>query len=344
MDISVALCTFNGEAYLADQLKSIIHQKKKPFEIVICDDGSEDKTNAIIELISEDSSSNIRHFINSRNLHFSGNFFKAASLCSGEYVAFSDQDDLWYRQKLERVSEHIRQSSSELLIHRARLLYSGNNKKFDQRVPDMQKRLYSRKIETCIQSYALGCCFVVHRKLIDLFPEYWKWDSYLFHRETHGSFIGHDMLLFAACWSRRSIELIPDTLMDYRIHEKNLFGRHEEETVASSIVKRLSFDPSGASDILKSHSERLLSQYDVLSQIADQMSGDASQGVLALAETSKIRGLALLRRAKVRDASRPRMTRLAELVSGAVSGQYNLGSRYYGISRLSIFKDLFSLI
>ncbi len=40
MNISVAMCTYNGSRFLAEQLESIGRQTKRPFELIICDDGS----------------------------------------------------------------------------------------------------------------------------------------------------------------------------------------------------------------------------------------------------------------------------------------------------------------
>ena len=49
MTLSVALCTFNGESYLFDQLESIARQTRLPDELVVCDDRSEDGTFAVID-------------------------------------------------------------------------------------------------------------------------------------------------------------------------------------------------------------------------------------------------------------------------------------------------------
>ena len=49
MCISVAMCTYNGERYIREQLDSINNQTVQPNEIVICDDGSTDDTISIIK-------------------------------------------------------------------------------------------------------------------------------------------------------------------------------------------------------------------------------------------------------------------------------------------------------
>ena len=61
--VSIALCTYNGEQYLAEQLDSIISQTYQNLEIIIVDDGSSDGTAGIIKAYAE-RNNRIRYFIN----------------------------------------------------------------------------------------------------------------------------------------------------------------------------------------------------------------------------------------------------------------------------------------
>lgn len=55
MKVSVAMCTYNGEKYIEEQLNSILNQTKKIDEIIICDDGSKDNTLKICDKILKNS-------------------------------------------------------------------------------------------------------------------------------------------------------------------------------------------------------------------------------------------------------------------------------------------------
>lgn len=114
--ISVALTTYNGEKYLSEQLESIINQDYKNFEIIISDDNSKDKT---IEIINDykNKYSNIIVNFNSENLGFKKNFEKAISLCNGEFIAFSDQDDIWTTNHLSILFEKIGKKILVVQIH-----------------------------------------------------------------------------------------------------------------------------------------------------------------------------------------------------------------------------------
>ena len=103
--ISVALCTYNGEKYLYEQLKSILNQTLPPDEIVICDDCSTDKTVEVIKDVFGNHKWNgsLKLFINQNNLGFRKNFEKAIGLCTGDIIFLCDQDDVWNLNKIEMI-------------------------------------------------------------------------------------------------------------------------------------------------------------------------------------------------------------------------------------------------
>jgi hypothetical protein len=100
--ISIALCTYNGELFLARQLASIQQQTVLPYELVICDDGSTDNTLEIVRDFAASVLFPVRIFRNEHNLGFVANFERAIGLCQGDLIALSDQDDIWYPTRLER--------------------------------------------------------------------------------------------------------------------------------------------------------------------------------------------------------------------------------------------------
>jgi glycosyltransferase involved in cell wall biosynthesis len=100
MRISIALCTYNGEKYLQRQLKSFSRQTCVPSELVVCDDGSQDDTLAIIDNFAREAGFPVRIFKNQHNLGSTKNFEKAIGLCEGDLIALSDQDDEWPPYKL----------------------------------------------------------------------------------------------------------------------------------------------------------------------------------------------------------------------------------------------------
>lgn len=101
--ISVALCTYNGEKYLREQLDSIASQTLPPDEIIICDDASEDATVSVIAHFSAGCPIPVKLYRNEKRLGVMLNFRSAISLCTGNYIALSDQDDVWVKDKLKTI-------------------------------------------------------------------------------------------------------------------------------------------------------------------------------------------------------------------------------------------------
>ena len=104
MRISVAMCTYNGERFLAEQLDSIASQTLTPFELVVCDDGSQDRTSEILRSFSARAGFPVHIFPNARNLGSTANFSQSIARCHGDLIALSDQDDLWSPDKLAKIA------------------------------------------------------------------------------------------------------------------------------------------------------------------------------------------------------------------------------------------------
>ena len=105
--ISIAMCTYNGEAYLSDQLVSIANQTYPLDELVICDDGSTDNTLQVLDKFSKEAPFPVKVCRNEQRLGPTKNFEKAVSLCRGDFVFLSDQDDVWMPQKVDKLRQTL---------------------------------------------------------------------------------------------------------------------------------------------------------------------------------------------------------------------------------------------
>jgi glycosyltransferase involved in cell wall biosynthesis len=102
------MCTFNGAAFLPEQLASIAAQSQRPFEIVAFDDGSCDQTVDLLRKFqAEHPDLNMRVEINQSRLGPSANFQQAIAACGGEIIALCDQDDVWAPEKLAVIAEEF---------------------------------------------------------------------------------------------------------------------------------------------------------------------------------------------------------------------------------------------
>lgn len=121
--VSVVMATYNGERYIREQLNSIIAQTYPIHELIIQDDCSKDSTVGICREY-EAKYPFVHLYINNQNLGFNDNFRTAVMHTTGDYVAISDDDDVWFPEKIAKqvaaigdhtmcYSQHLRGESIE---------------------------------------------------------------------------------------------------------------------------------------------------------------------------------------------------------------------------------------
>lgn len=112
--ISVCIATYNGSLYIKEQLTSILHQIDKKDEIIISDNNSTDNTVQIIESIGDER---LKIFINPVKDGFTYNFANALVKAKGDYIFFSDQDDVWIDGKVKEILPYLK--ANTLILHDA---------------------------------------------------------------------------------------------------------------------------------------------------------------------------------------------------------------------------------
>lgn len=95
--VSVNICCYNGEKYIAETIRSVLAQTYTDFEIIVVNDGSKDATEHIILGFKDPR---IKYFAQA-NQGLSATRNRAMELSSGEFIAILDQDDIWEPEKLE---------------------------------------------------------------------------------------------------------------------------------------------------------------------------------------------------------------------------------------------------
>ena len=204
--ISVALCTYNGERYLREQLDSVLAQTYSNLEIVAVDDGSTDGT---VELLREYQrrDARLRVYVNAQNLGFIGNFERAISLCRGLLIAPCDQDDVWLHHKLRTLAgciggHSMAYSDSELIDADGRTLGVS------------MSRFWTMQDLNDPAAFALSNCVSGHAMLFrrELLEEQPQLPPDVFH----------DWWLAIRAAARDGIVYCPQKLVRYRQHGKNV--------------------------------------------------------------------------------------------------------------------------
>jgi rhamnosyltransferase len=160
----VLLATYNGEKWLEAQIDSILHQNNVVISIIASDDGSIDGSVSILKKYSASNSviclpqSDIRFGSAARNFY---RLIRDAELGNTAYVAFCDQDDLWFPNKIHRAIKLLEASNAEA--------YSSNVEAFweDGRRVIINKAQPQRACDHIFSSPGPGCTFVIRREAFD---------------------------------------------------------------------------------------------------------------------------------------------------------------------------------
>lgn len=102
MKVNILMSTYNGQQFLAEQIRSIQDQSYTDWTLFIRDDGSSDNTKEILkDFEHQDSRIHLIDSDKSDNLGVIKSFHKLVNHDRADYYFFSDQDDVWLPNKLE---------------------------------------------------------------------------------------------------------------------------------------------------------------------------------------------------------------------------------------------------
>ena len=223
MKISIAMATYNGAKYIRDQLDTLARQSLPPLELVVTDDGSTDATLSIVEAFSEVAPFPVRVFRNSTRLGYEENFLKAASLCTGDLIAFCDQDDIWMEQKLSLCSRYFADPGIQGVVHSGQTIGdSGERGKFYPWFP-RTRVLEAGEFDPFAESP--GFSIVLRRDLLNLANS----------EGRHDRVKSHDNWCWLLASSAGRVVTMADVLVLYRQHDANVFGVPRERSIRKAI-------------------------------------------------------------------------------------------------------------
>ena len=112
MNISVVIPSYNRKDFLKRSIDSAINQTKKPFEIIVVDDGSTDGTETMIK-----SDYDFVKFIKQKNKGVSAARNIGIKVSIGEWICFLDSDDEWKKDKLEKQINAMKSNPGYKFFH-----------------------------------------------------------------------------------------------------------------------------------------------------------------------------------------------------------------------------------
>ena len=163
MKISIAMATYNGAQYITEQLQSFVDQTRQPDELIITDDCSTDETENIVRKFSETAPFEVVFFKNEKNLGYCGNFNAALMKSTGDLVFLSDQDDVWFPEKIEHMVGAANRNPEALVLMNDAALTDG-----DLNEVGLTKVGQIRSAGISLDGFVMGCCCGVRRELLDI--------------------------------------------------------------------------------------------------------------------------------------------------------------------------------
>lgn len=226
LSASVVLCTCNGARFLEAQWDSLLAQSRRPDEIVVRDDGSNDGTWVLLDTLSARAEAKgvpVRRARNPRNLGYVANFEAALRDASGDVLFLCDQDDVWHAKKLETLMAAFEQRADLLLL-------CTDARRIDEDGEGLRRSLFEvlkvsraelRRIHAgdgfrvlLRRSLATGATIALRRRLLTdalPFPAGWVHDEWL--------------AIIAAALG--GFDCVEQPLIDYRQHADNQLGMPE---------------------------------------------------------------------------------------------------------------------
>lgn len=212
--VDILVTTYNTkEKYLRKQIDSILRQTHTNIKVYISDDNS---SNPKIEKILreyEEKDERVKIFIQPRNLGYNKNFEFLLKKSKANYIMFSDHDDIWHLDKVEKSLKKIKQENVDMVYCNCRqvdedgIVLQEDYFKY-KNVPLVQGKS-NIAISRCV---GIGCSQIITKDVRNQMIPFKKW------------MIAHDWLAAFVANEGKGMSYIEEPLFDYRLHSSNVFG------------------------------------------------------------------------------------------------------------------------
>ena len=220
MKVNIVMSTYNGEKYLADQIKSIQSQTFEDWQLLIRDDGSSDNTPSIIRDMAKIDDR--IHFINdgqNENYGVIKSFYHLVKYDSADYYFFSDQDDVWLPEKIEVTLKRAQSETSAkpLLVYTDLKVVNEDLEVLQESMIKSQSHHANTElVQELTENTVTGGTMMINKALAD------KWQVY-------DNLLMNDWYLALLAASLGKLVYIDQVTQLYRQHEANVLGARTED-------------------------------------------------------------------------------------------------------------------
>ncbi|EOH60600.1 MULTISPECIES: glycosyltransferase [Enterococcus] len=232
--VSVIMPTYNGEKNIIEQLESIKNQERMPDEVLLCDDGSTDRTVEIVtNFIEENQLSGWQLLINEVNIGWRENFIRLIHQAKGDVIFFSDQDDIWYPHKIKHMSEKIMSDPENIkvLVSNYDELLEENGVSYPcekRKIPTKQPNDYIYFSKKNVFLNRPGWVYAFQKDFIPTFDEFLETSLYPVH----------DMAMWSTGVLTDKLYLLDEKTGLWRKHGSSAMQIENEETEKTAETKK----------------------------------------------------------------------------------------------------------
>lgn len=206
--VDILLSSYNGEKYLKTQLDSILAQTWENLTLRIRDDGSTDGTREILAEYEKKYENVIVYY--EENVGLVKSFLTLLSYSDADYAGFSDQDDYWLPEKVERAVEKLSNVKGPALYSSNQTLVDQELKVLPGETVPMPKPGFGNAV---VESMCTGCTVLMNRELTELVK-----------KELPEHAIWHDWWCYLVCEYAGTYVFDPRSFIHYRQHGDNQLG------------------------------------------------------------------------------------------------------------------------
>ena len=323
--ISVAMCTYNGARFLSEQLESIANQTVPVDELVVCDDGSTDDTIQFLKTFSKKLPFPVFIHQNETNLGSTKNFERCLSLCKGDIIFFSDQDDAWQPDKVKKQMAYFKNHPEMDAVFSDAMMMDDDSKPTGRTIWEeiefntalQNKWIAGQAHEILFKGFVVtGATLAIRKSALPRLMPF----------PTHVPDLIHDAYIAMILSLEEKIGFINESLVHYRIHSSQQVG-FGSKVDPVTFKNRFSRDRNEKLGPLREKADKLEKLYLLLMEIP-------------LFPKEKLAKLKIAKNHYHKRANLPgnRLMRLVPVMTDIIKGRYAFSSKDWW---LPVFGDLF---
>lgn len=221
--VCILMATFNGERFIETQIRSILNQTYSKFDLYINDDGSRDGTIKIIEkLATEDSRVHLLKLSDANNgqLYNFGKLMQYVSKLDYDYIMFSDQDDIWYDNKVKDTLSFMKKNESGASMVYTNYKENKANNTF--RSAYNQDFPLNKHSILMFQNWIMGCTVMINKLLLS------------YSGQIPSEADNHDNWIMLVALTYGNVFYLNEVTMFHRVHDNNVTNNFSK----SGILKK----------------------------------------------------------------------------------------------------------